>query len=249
MKNLICFETVRPTKQFFELSGQLKNKDYQIFVFIDDNNYNIEFDYDPEIKVIKINNEECANAGYKGLVSYFKDSSCAKDKALYYVIKNSNELDYDYVWFIEDDCYIPSKYTIPNIDAKYKNENIDLLCKEHMIYKDKKLKGWHWDLVYDNCSLSLPFAKGLQCAKRCSRKYIQTIEDYVNTYGKVFYNEAFFNTLCLHYDLDIKTIKELKTLKWETDHIWKFDDIKTTNIYHPIKDINIQYSYWNKSQI
>jgi hypothetical protein len=58
MKILLCFETVRPNKDFFNLCLELHQPNYEILVFIDDNSYNIKFEYDKEkIKVVQINNE------------------------------------------------------------------------------------------------------------------------------------------------------------------------------------------------
>jgi hypothetical protein len=247
MKNIVCFETVRPNKIFFDLCSQIKNDNYKIFIFIDDNNYNIDFDYDTDLTIVKIDNDECKNAGYFGFVSYFKDKSCSKDKALYYIVKNREILEFDHVWFIEEDCFIPSKNTLLTIDNKYENEDIDFLCKGGLIINVRKPIGWpHWKFVFNNTKLPPPYGRSLICARRCSRKLINVIDDYVQEYKKIFYCEAFYNTLSLHYKLKCKEITELSTLIWKSTHIWKYNDIKEDYIYHPIKDINIQSQYRKK---
>jgi hypothetical protein len=240
MKILLCFETVRPNKDFFDLCLELHQPNYEILVFIDDNSYNIKFEYDKEkIKVVQINNEECQNAGYKSLVRWMKNISSSKDKALYYIIKE--KLDYDYVWFLEEDCFIPTNNTIKNIDIKY--PNYDLLVKEHNVYETKQNENtWHWKYVYELCKIPPPYGKALVCALRCSKILIDKIKDYAFEYKNLFYCESIFNTLCIHHNLKVKVIPELKTMHW-AEYKWKINEIKDENIYHPIKNMKIQKDY------
>jgi len=249
MKKLLCFETVRPCKEFFELCSQILNDEYDISIFIDDNSYEIDFEYNKKLSVIKIDNDECKMAGYYGFVSYFKERACSKDKALYYIVKNNIEKEYDFIWFIEEDCFIPSNKTIPDIDNKYKykNENIDFLCKSNEVILDNKRPYWyHWKYVFERCSLGPPHGRSLICARRCSKKLIESIRSYIEKYKKLFFCEAFYTIIALHNNLNIKAIDELSTLRWEPKFKWNLNIIQEQNIYHPIKDIKIQYEYRKK---
>jgi hypothetical protein len=247
MKNLLCFETFRPCKEFFELCSQIKTENYDIYIFIDDNSYEINFEYDKNINVIKINNDECKNAGYYGFVSYFKERACSKDKALYYVVKNNIEDLYDYIWFIEEDCFIPSNRTIPEIDNKYEEGKFDLLCKSNELITSKKVPYWpHWKYVFQRCSLDPPYGRSLICVRRCSKKLIDSIRSYIEKYKKLFFCEAFFNIIALHNNLSIKAAEELSSIKWEPKYKWDIKIMKEKNIYHPIKDIKKQFEYRKK---
>lgn len=239
-KNLLCFETVCPSKKYFDLCSELKHPAYDIYIFIDDNNYTIDFSYDKDIKVIQIDNKECENSGYRSLVRWMKNKSSSKDKALYYIIKHN--LDYKNVWFIEEDCFIPSKNTIVNIDSKY--PDYDLLVKDHLIFETKeKSTVWHWSYVYELCKLDPPYGKSLVCTLRCSKLLVDKIKDYVSKYGSLFYCESIFNTLCLHHNLSVQVIKELKYMTW-AEYKWNFNkEIKEENIYHPIKNVDIQVEF------
>ena len=42
--------------------------------------------------------------------------------------------------------------------------------------------------------------------------------------------------------MDIITTPELKTMHWAI-YKWKIQEIKNENIYHPIKDMNMQKDY------
>ena len=95
--NIICFLTVRPNILFYNFCNKLKKENYDIYICIDDNSYDITFPNN-DIKIIKINNEECCNAGFKNTVLYFQNTACSRDKALYYFC--TNNIDYKYIWFI-----------------------------------------------------------------------------------------------------------------------------------------------------
>jgi len=245
MKYVICFQTIRPNKEYFELCSELKCDNYDIYIIIDDNSYVIDFNYDKDIKVIYMNNIECENAGYKSLVRWLRNKSCSKDKALYYLIKN--QIQFDYVWFLEEDCFIPSKNTIKNIDAIYNCGQYDLLVKENFVFhKRQNDREWHWKYVYELCKLPPPHGKALVCALRCSNKLIKCIEKYVSINKNLFYCESIFNTICLHNNLKIRSIKELKYMTWIREYKWKYKEIRENFIYHPIKDINIQCEFRKK---
>jgi hypothetical protein len=60
----------------------------------------------------------------------------------------------------------------------------------------------------------------------------------------LFLDEALFNTLAFQNNLRVLCIDELSTIEWRKD--WNKSDIVDTNLYHPIKSIDIQYSYRNE---
>jgi hypothetical protein len=235
--DIICFLTVRPTKLFYNFIKQIKS--HKIFICIDDNTYNIP-DYDNCIEIIKINNDECNKAGFKGSVMYFKDSACSRDKALYYFSKIYT--DFNKIWFIEEDVFIPTIDTIINIDNKYKEG--DLLCKTNKLMNEKTNDWYHWKSIYNKINISLPYARSLICAIRCSKKMVQCIEQYADKYKTLFIDEAFFNTLVYHNNLKVVCPIELCSIKYRCN--WKINDINPNFLYHPIKDINIHYKFRNQ---
>ena len=116
-KNIICILSVRPCIKTYNFIKELKIKsDYEVFIVIDDNNYNIP-NYDGFVKVIKINNEESETIGYKNTILWLEGKAGSRDKALYYF--NRHHINYDNIWFIEEDVFIPTVDTIKDIDNKY----------------------------------------------------------------------------------------------------------------------------------
>ena len=239
MNNIICFLTVNPSELFYNFVKILQdhNKNYDIYICIDNNNYTIP-NYNNEIKLIKINNKICENTGYKSSVLWLDNRACARDKALYYF--NRNNINYDYIWFLEEDVFIPSVNTIEDIDNKYKYE--DLLVSEHNII-NKKRYDWHWKHINRKIKINPPYASSMICAIRCSSKLLKCIDEYVKKYNNLFMDEVLFNTISLQNNLQVKTIDELSPIVWRRD--WKQEDINSSYLYHPIKCIMTQYKYRN----
>jgi len=101
----------------------------------------------------------------------------------------------------------------------------------------------HWNYIFNNIDIKLPYGRSMICAIRVSKKMMDCIDDYVIKYKRLFMDESLFNTLAIHNKLKIITPVELKNILWR--HTWEKEDIINTNLYHPIKDMNIQYEYRN----
>jgi hypothetical protein len=242
--NIICFLTVKPCEKTYnfykDIQSFFKKYNYEVYIVIDDNNYEIP-NYDGSIKIIKINNEECEKNGYKGAVLWLGNRACSRDKGLYYF--SNIYTDYEFIWFIEEDVFIPTVETIKNIDDKYSLE--DLLCPPYDVIYEKKYD-WNWPYVYRQIKLELPYSKSAICAIRCSKKLLQNINNYAVLYKSLFLDEVLFTTIALQNNLKINGIEELNTIVFRND--WKLEDIDIGKLYHPIKNIQKQYDYRNNIQ-
>ena len=240
-KNIICFLTVTPCILFYEFCKKLQNERYDIYICIDDNNYNIPFS-DNQIKIIKIDNKLCEKNGFKGSVFWCDgDKCCSRDKALYYFCKNN--IDYKYIWFLEEDVYIPSIDTIENIDKKYSDSDCDLLVKSNDIFYEKQSDYWFWNYVNKYIQIKPPYASSMICAIRCSKKLLNCINDYAKKYNRLFLDETLFNTIAFKNDLVVKTIEELETIESRNSWKWKKEEFKQQNLYHPIKSVFLHYYF------
>ena len=235
MNNIIkCFLTVTPCEKFYNFIKQLPDIEY-IYICIDNNDYNIP-NYDGKIKIIKIDNKESISNGFHSSVLNYEKKALSRDKALYYFYKNN--INYDYIWFIEEDVFIPTIETIKNIDIKYPDNDL-LVSANNIIYQ--KHTNWHWNVVNRqlNGKLSLPYSNAMICAIRCSKKLLECIFNHALKYKTLFMDEAMFNTLALHNNLNVKDIEELKTIVWMKT--WTKNEININNLYHPVKSIENQY--------
>ena len=228
--------TVKPTNIFYNFCKKLKSDDYKIFVFVDDDNHNI---HDPDLEIIKINRNIPEREGFKSSVLYFDEKAVARDKALYYFSEIYK--DYDYLWMIEEDVFIPTQETIKNIDLKY--PNIDLLCQSDYVTKVVEYD-WLWLHLNKQIKISPPYGRSMICAIRCSKELIFKIGEYAKKYKNLFLDEVLFNTICIQNDLKLQAIEELSTIVYRK--FWMPNRIKKENLYHPIKDINRQEKFRNK---
>lgn len=237
-KNIICFLTVNPCIEFYNFCKKLKASNfysnYQFYISIDDNSYNIpNYSSNDNIHIIKINEKECIESGFQNTVLNHRTTS--RDKALYYFC--SKNINFKYLWLIEEDVLIPNLDAIYNFDNKYYFG--DLCCPENKI-KNDRIIDWHWKLVFSQTSLSLPLAKSMICAIRISKKLLNKIYIYAKTNKTLFLDEALFNTLALKNNLQIINPIELNGIKWR--HEWNKEDIKRDYFYHPIKCMKKQYN-------
>jgi hypothetical protein len=248
--NIICFLTTRPTRDFHDFCVELqKIYEGEVYICIDDNSYNIPYCnpyYDNVVAIIKIDNKECQEAGFKHLVDHIKiinNEVCARDKALYYFCKKYNK-NIKRLWLIEEDVFIPLTSTISIIDQKYPNG--DLLCKEKIFFDG--IDEWYWSyyLVQQTKKLQInpPYCRGMVCAVRISKKFLKCIEDFADKHKQFYHDEVFFNTLALKNNLDVVLAKELDTIEWRKE--WNYEDIQTSHLYHPIKDMNAQTEFHRK---
>lgn len=236
--NIVCFLTVRPNELFYKFVRQLPNQE-RIYICIDDNNHSIP-GYDGVIKLIKLDNEMCENAGFKSTLTSlgpnWEGKAGSRDKALYYFCKNN--IDFNHIWFLEDDVFIPTTKTIYNIDEKYKDG--DLLVASNDILN--KTSEWYWtNYVYTHMLIEEPYAHSMICAIRCSKRLLFHINKYAESHNTLFMDEVLFNTIAMHEKLDIRVIDELKTITWRDT--FQKHEINKNNLYHPIKDIKMQYEY------
>ena len=234
-KNVICFLTVSPNELFYDFCKKLKNPNTDVYICIDKNDYVIP-NYNNEINIIQIDNKVCEDAGFKSTVVWLNNKACSRDKALYYFCKH--DIEFEYLWLIEEDVFIPTIYTIEDINNKYTSG--DLLSPSNYIIYTKQTD-WLWDYVNKQISIHPPYAASMICAIRCSKKLMNCIQNYANTYNNLFIDEALFNTLALQNNLSIICPSELSSVVYR--HNWTKNDIQKENLYHPIKDISLQYTY------
>lgn len=229
----LVFLCVKPSKLFFTYIESIKNEKYDIYVVIDDNTFNPEYNIKSNIKIIQYDNKIPEINGFKNCVLGI-NRACSRDKALYHFCRKNN-IEYKYIWMIEEDVFIPHIDIIFNLDKKYLSE--DLLCRSYIIKNKEVPLDWHWDKVKNK--IELPWASSMICIIRISQKLLNCVEKYAETKKELFLDEALFTTLSLHNNLKVENPKELINVVYQND--WNIDNIDIKNVFHPVKDIEKQF--------
>jgi len=254
--NAICFFTFRPPKQIFDFAKKLKTHEYNIFVSINDNNYIIP-EYDENaITIIKLDDIIVKDAGYFNSNNNIRGHVCSRDKAFYYFNK-INTIDYKFIWFIEEDVFIPTTKTINNIDIKYPygdylSNSYFTVCDDIDKYKDTLNINLDFPIVTFNNNYSfhesssfreynlmhyfnLPWLKSMSCAIRVSKNFLEHIDIFVKKHNTLFFDEVLYPTISLHNNLVIVNPIELTPIVYRCD----FNNV----------DNITNYLYWNFNDI
>lgn len=240
MKTAVAYLCVTPTES--QLVFYKETSTYHDVYVVCDSNKNIEemgSKY-PELTFVWVEEEECIAHGFANACVKYKPAT-SWEKALYYLTKTN--IQNDYVWFIEDDVFVPASNTLAKLDEKYKQYNADLLAKN--LYKyDEKSRWVHWsrEAVRNNVAslFELPWYHGLICAARFSKDLLEKIGKLASTHKTLCFIEVLFHTTAMSNNMSVKACNELLTLK--APQGGKFDYERTLTkfssnvLYHPIKN-------------
>ena len=228
MKHAICLIVNKPNEIYLEFLNKFIN--YRIIVVIDDNSlYYANKLKDKYINIIffQLDNNIALKSGYNNsnTIGLHKLVS-GWDKALFY-FSNYN-VNYDYVWFIEDDVFFYNEKTIIDIDVKYPSYDLLANCD----FKEGNYNDWLWSGIKIN--LPKPYYSGMMCAIRVSKDLLKNINVYANRNKKVFFIEALFPTIINHNNLTYFQPDELTNIKYRFE--WNIDIVNKSHIYHPVKN-------------
>jgi len=231
MKKAIAILCITPHAFHIEFYSQFTDE-YDVY-FICDKATDIVSD---KITILHINDEESKNAKFynANTSSTIKKTPTSWDKSLYYFCRLNTS--YDFIWFLEEDVFVPNTNTLSNIDNKYKYDDHVLLPSNESYSNNPK---WiHW---YDKNN-NIKMYRSMVCAIRVSRKMLEMIDTFVEMNEKLIFIEMLFNTIAYWTNLKVQVISELTTIKWK--HAYSIETIKGDHLYHPVKSIDTQ-KQWN----
>jgi hypothetical protein len=237
--NALCLITLRPNKIWCDFLNTFSK--YKIFVIIDDNNFDassFKSNYS-NITFIQINDQKCKDNFFIN-TSYivFKKEIIGWEKALYYFsIENIN---HNYIWFMEDDVFFYNENTIENIDMKYKCD--DLLSRKYDINKHGNTTEWLWNRI-NMYNISPPYYNGMMCCVRFSKKMLEHIHNYGKNNKTLLFLEALFPTIAIKNNLIYNTPDEFDEIHWRKDFV--VTDLIKSNLYHPIKNLEQHITFRN----
>lgn len=245
MKSAIAFLCKYPEKSTINFAELIwKHSDFDVFIIDDSCEYNPNF---TAVDVIQIKDSVCLNQGYHNSniskdATHIRKNPIAMDKALYFFCELSAE--YDFVWIIEDDVFIPSIEALNNLDRKYRGNGqkpkFDLVTPNNFAKIDN-IPDWHWPHVFKE--FSPPYYYSMVCAFGMSQNMLTLVRRRVAEKKSLFYIEAMFNSMAMAAGLKVKDAKELKSICWQAP--WTVDHFikKPLNLWHPAKYLHDHDKY------
>ncbi len=188
---------------------------------------------------------EARPAGFMGWIFLHQPGRVyGHEKALYYF---SYPLEYDHIWFIEDDIFFHSEKTLLEIDLQYPNSDYitrNINCEYAFD------ENWWWRLWGAGAGVSnLPRGKdtyeeivgfprpmyhSLNCASRISGLMIRSIRSYAEHAKRLFCNEYYLPMAAIYNSMKISHPIELQTVLYSKKRLWNPDEMSKSCVYHPI---------------
>ena len=220
--NHLCIICRKPNKTWIDFLDKFTA--YTIYMVIDDNDTKYKYP-NSKINFIQIPNKLCEDAGFKNMNFISQKLVTAWEKAIYFFA--NLEIDYNCVWFLEDDVFFYNEKTLQDIDSQYPNS--DLLTNNWAEY----VKGtWNWSQITIN--FEPPWFSAMVCASRLSKPLINLIKAYASEHKTLFFLEALFPTICKRHNLIYDLPKELNNVLYNiTPDESELDKI---HVFHPIKN-------------
>ena len=260
-KTAIAVLTRVPDQKQLLFYSEFQNHGFEVFFFIDDNEYKVEKCL--KARYIQIDEKECIRYGF---YNFAPPPKCgAWDKALYYFCRLHN--DYANVWFVEDDVFIPNCQTLLDIDRRYGDS--DIISAPNIVNRAGLLDDWHWWKHIPDRMLPPPWCKAMVCGVRLSNELLKSVNEFIEAHStrlritneisklyntsvrrrvasllgfkikkkhlKYLFIEYIFHTIALHNNKRIVGAEELESIVWRK--VWRVQDMNEECLYHPIKDI------------
>jgi hypothetical protein len=241
----LCFLTGQPSFETIQFALELaQNLSFiDVFIIVDDNKYTNPLLISSTVRSLQFDETVLMHYGFQqaNVVGVSKPCS-AWDKALYYFSRQSTH--HSFVWFIEDDVFIPSIKAFLSLHQLY-SSSYDLVTPDIDINTNGNLGSWHWPLVPG--TFIIPWAKGMVSAVGCSRRLLSAVNEYARWRGHLTFIEFFFHTLAIH-DNQMKVVipVELNTVVYRYDYPFEQIQAKPYSWWHPLKNFNQQTEWRNR---
>jgi hypothetical protein len=238
----LCFLTQTLPPETLEFARQLAQHamqyDVEIFIMIDDNNFNVSnINSSINLQLLQISNELCLQYNYQKTIyiGWAWGLLTSWDKALFYFnIINKN---HSFVWLSEHDVFFPSTQAFLSVHELYSNTSDFIVTHVELnLLADASYWNWRWAVG----QLIPPWACSMVNVIGLSRRLLTVADQYIQWLGHVPFHEFFFHTISLQSNFTIVAPTELSTDVYSASY--SFQDIhrKPNNLWHPFKSINTQ---------
>jgi hypothetical protein len=228
----IVFMATYKNQLDIDFISNFKKENYDIYVICDKELITYKND---NIIFLSIDENVCIDTNYTHSNFLIEKVPSSWDKVLYYFcLQNKN---YDFVWFVEYDVFIPRTNIFNEIDDKYKES--DLLTHFNIIYnegEENTNKNTRWVGIYD--LYQKPWCHSMVCVCRLSRKLLDFINNFVNKKNRLIFIENMFNTFAYQNNMIIDHPEQLKGIVFR--NTWLPSRMNNNTLYHPMKILEKQ---------
>lgn len=227
-KMAICLICNIPNPTYMEFLHKFMY--YQICFMIRDNSVNYQELYGStykNIQFIQMNDNEYSTHGF---IDYDFSEDAFRDwyKALYYF--SVINMDFEHVWFMEDDVFFHSEYTLKNLDTRYHRND---LLSNTILVDAEQTTDWHWYKIHTH--YEFPMYHTMTNIVRLSKALLSHIRVYAETHKKVFFIEALIPTVAMKHGLICSSPDEMKHVYFK--HDFDLNILNKRELYHPFSDI------------
>jgi hypothetical protein len=194
-----------------------------------------------KVRFLKIADKDCLDAGFNNSADPSFKPVIAQDRAMYYFSKV--DTSFNYVWFVEDDVYIPRPNLLHELDKAYVDKQ--LIITSHV--SREKDPAWNWWALADASPLKGKHHHSMACVVRLSKAMLQKVQEFANTHKRLVFVEFMFNTIAANENMSVATPEEFSKIVWKYKHEsdWPEEEVlnKDTKIFHPIKNTDMHSTY------
>jgi hypothetical protein len=228
---VICLLCVCPTGRVLEFAKRYAET-HPVYVVCDDPNCEVP-DNSP-FTFVKLGDDVCKTSGYNNSNPAIPKRPSAWDKAIYYFC--TQETKPGFVWFIEEDVFVPRESLFKELDARY--PKTDYLMKQHVKDTDDP----SFEFWYDgDGKMNRPFYRSLVCVTRVSRRMLDLVKQLHDSKKTLVFIEIMFNTLAVQNGLTMEMPSEFQTIIFR--HTWTEDTVNNDAFFHPVKDTALHDTY------
>lgn len=214
MHTIILLLARKQTQYVIELSQYLNKHNYLTHIIYEDPNL---------------------PASFSGL-THVKRGPTAWENAFYYLSKIDMD-SFDHIFFIEDDVYCKSFYSMLHAIKYYDNSTYDLICKD--FYSQQESRSWHWWIDKEVSHFFYQYRyRSFNPFCRLSNRLIRKIFNYRIKYNKFCFHEILFPSLAASHhfsilDYNLYNNPYIGDIRWEPNYKISLLDHR---IYHPVKE-------------
>lgn len=233
MTTVICFLTRAPTPTLLRVAGDVAAAAPQgtrVAIMCDAPPAATAATPPTGVTFMHVSDAEATEAGYHHssvLVDWHKPC-IAWDKALYAFARVDRAADF--VWFVEDDVFVPSAGQLLAIASSVAARGADYACQGDRANPTGDTSTWHWHLM--RSYLPPPWHESLIMLCGMGRRLLDAIDDTVRAKGRLTFIEMMFNTLAAHRGLVVTDIPEIAHLTWNGAGA----SAVAGRFFHPVKD-------------